>query len=136
MGIGAVYNDEQWHWISKNLGQYNPLCEHLQTEFGTEFLIEHSSGGCHSLVGRFSNGHMVMVTMAIDVLSTYAEHAALEAAGEEPGWAAAIYSPADEYSEAISWAADRSISIIDFAGVTSLIHKALAEANGQHTLTQ
>lgn len=127
MGIGAVYNDAQWHWISENLGQYNPLCEHLEKEFGTEFLIQHNSGGCHSLVGRFTNGHKVMVTMAVDVISTYAEHATLEAEGEEPGWAAAIYTPTDDYSEAIGWAADRSISITDFDGVTLLIRQAIAD---------
>lgn len=131
MGIGAVNNDAQWHWINENLGQYNPLCEHLEKEFAVEFTIDGTGGGCYALVGHLPTGQQVMITMADDVLTTYAEHATLEAEGEQPGWAVGIYTPADDYSEATGWAADISMSIADFPGVAHLVREALTNAGAQ-----
>lgn len=131
MGIGAVNNDAQWHWINENLGQYNPLCEHLEKEFAVEFTIDGTGGGCYALVGHLPTGQQVMITMADDVLTTYAEHATLEADGDQPGWAVGIYTPADDYSETTGWSADRSVSIDDFPGVARLVREALANADAQ-----
>lgn len=132
MDIGAVGSAERRRWESENLGGYLPLCRHLEGQFGVEFCVEHSSGGCYAIVGRL-NGHEVWLTMAICVLSTYAEHAELEAAGEHAGWAAGIYGPENDFCEPLGWAEDERMSINDYVGVVHLVRDALAHVPAAST---
>lgn len=133
MGIGAARNDRHWHWLSEHLGGYNPLCTHLDDTFGVEFLLEDTGGGCHAIIGRLDNGYQVWLTMAICVISTHAEHAELEAAREPAGWAAGIYGPENDFSEAVGWAEDDRMSINDHTGVARLIRDALAHVPATDT---
>lgn len=126
MGIGAANSDDHWQWMNENLGGYAPLCAHLGSQFGAEFNVEHSSGGCYAIVGQLNNCYQVWLTMAICVLSTYAEHAELEAAGEPAGWAVGIYEPEAELFEPVGWAEDEHMSINDHDGVVRLVRDALA----------
>lgn len=121
MGIGAVRNDKEWHWISEHLGAYIPLCRRLEAELGTEFLIESVGSAGYAIVGLFVGDLKVMLTKAVGPLETYAEHAHLDACGQAAGWAAAVYSAADDYCEPIAWADDPDMSITDFEGACLMV---------------
>ncbi len=125
---------ERERWIGENFSGYDSLLGHLAAEFGTPFTVEHTGGGCHSIVGRLPGGIQVHLSMAVDSISTYAEHAALEADGERAGWAAIIYGPADNYSEAVAHSADDYMSINDHRGVARLVGEALGRAAFEETV--
>lgn len=72
---------------------YNPLCDHLEEEFGTEFLIEMTGGGCHAIIAKLPSGYQVWLTMAVDVLETYRERVAADEECHRAGWAAGVTAP-------------------------------------------
>ena len=101
MGIGAVYNDAQWQWMSEHLGGYNPLCSALEAAFAAPFLIENQGGGGHAIIGQLEGGYRICITTAHAALSSYAGHRRHDSDGTPPGWGIGIYTAADEFSEAI-----------------------------------
>lgn len=119
---------ERERWIREAFSGYDPLLAYLSAEFGAPFAVEHTGGGCHTIIGRLPEGLQIHLSMAVDNLSSYAEHAALEAEGERAGWAAIIYGPADDYSEAVAHTADAHMSIDDHRGVVRLVRDVLRRA--------
>ncbi len=128
MAIGAFNNEAQRSWMVDEYSGYNPLCDYLQKEFGVEFAIEMTGGGCHAIIAKLANGYHVWLTMAVDVLETYRERVAYDAQGFKAGWAAGVYGPANDYCEAIGWAEDDRMRVDDHEGVTRLVREALASA--------
>lgn len=117
---------ERERWIADNFGGYRPLLAYLRSEFGAEFDVQHTGGGCFAIIGVLGSGHEVWLTMAVDVLGTYAEHVSLEAEGELAGWGVGIYGAANDHSEALAWVGDEHMPIHDLAGVAQLVRDALA----------
>lgn len=128
MGIGAYNNEGQYRWMVDEYSGYNPLCDQLEVEFGAEFLIEMTGGGCHAIIAKLPSGYEVWLTMAVDVLETYRERVAADEEGRLAGWAAGVYGPANDYCEAIGWAEDDRMRVDDTEGVTRLVREALASA--------
>lgn len=118
---------ERERWLRENFGGYDPLLAHLTAEFSIPFAVEHTGGGCHAIIAHRPDGLEVHLIMAVDILSSYAEHAALEAEDESGGWAAFVYGPQDDYSESLGSAADDRMSINDFPGVTRLVREAFSQ---------
>lgn len=128
MGIGAYNNEGQLRWMVDEYSGYNPLCAHLQLEFGVPFDVEMTGGGCHAIIAKLESGYEVWLTMAVDVLDTYRERVAADAEGGLAGWAAGVYGPANDYCEAIGWAEDDRMRVDDNEGVVRLVREALAAA--------
>lgn len=133
MGVGAANTEGQWHWMVDKYNGYNPLCEHLENEFGVEFVIEQTGGGCHAIIAEFATGYKVWLTMAEDVLETYQERVIADAEGFRAGWAAGVYGPVNDFCEAIGWAADARMRVDDHVGVTQLVRRAIASAPAPET---
>ncbi|WP_255785889.1 hypothetical protein [Mycobacteroides abscessus] len=118
---------ERERWIRDTFSGYDPLLAHLSAEFGAPFAVEHTGGGCHTIIGHMPERLQIHLSMAVDSPSSYAEHAALEADGERAGWAVIIYGPADDYSEAVAHTADAHMSIDDHRGVAALVRESLSQ---------
>lgn len=128
MAIGASNNEAQSRWMAEEFIGYEPLCKFLQAEFGAEFTIEQTGGGCHAILAKLESGYHVWLTMAVDVLETYRDRVAYDVEGVPAGWAAGIYSPVNDYCEPIAWAADDRMSVDDHKGVARIVRDALAAA--------
>ena len=101
---------------------YEPLAQALTKEFGTEFGMWDTGGGCMVIGATLENGWEVMIGSAVDgPLIPYGEHVRVPG-----GFNCGVYAGDDSGTNMIGWGKDCDAS--SPADVAGLIRSTLAEA--------
>lgn len=141
MKIEGSAADRFWAWFNDFTEPFKPVMEGLSKEFGAEFAMQHTGGGCMAIEADLEGGYHVMITDADDVLGYWDQRQ------PDTGYAVGVYlleacdcwvktgvawkdgcdHPAYPGQDAVGWASSPAVNTTP--QLIKLIRLALASVN-------